>query len=73
MFNPDTAPVSAFMFSLETAARLLKVVPTTAPVHSDVQIEKAIIALGREPRGGLVGMPDACSGPSQISARMRSH
>jgi putative ABC transport system substrate-binding protein len=58
MFNPDTAPVSAFMFSLETAARLLKVVPITAPVHSDVDIETAIIAIGREPGGGLVVLPD---------------
>jgi putative ABC transport system substrate-binding protein len=58
MFNPDTAPVSAFMPSFETAARSLKVVPITAPVHSDVEIETAIIALGREPGGGLVVMPD---------------
>jgi putative ABC transport system substrate-binding protein len=58
MFNPDTAPVSSFMPSLETAARSLKVVLITAPVHSDVEIEAAIIALGREPRGGLVVMPD---------------
>jgi len=58
MFNPDTAPISAFMPSLETAARSLKVVPITAPVRSDVEIETAIIALGREPGGGLVVMPD---------------
>ena len=58
MFNPDTAPVSAYMPSLETAARSLKVVPIIAPVHSDVEIETAIIALGREPGGGLVVMPD---------------
>jgi putative ABC transport system substrate-binding protein len=58
MFNPDTFPVSTFMPSLETAARSLKVVPITAPVHSDVEIETAIIALGREPGGGLVVMPD---------------
>ena len=30
----------------------------TAPVHSDVEIETAIIALVREPGGGLVTMPD---------------
>jgi putative ABC transport system substrate-binding protein len=59
MFNPDTAPASAFMPSFETAARSLKVVPIIAPVHSDVEIETAIIALGREPGGGLVVMPDA--------------
>jgi putative ABC transport system substrate-binding protein len=33
-------------------------VPIIAPVHSDVEIETAIIALGREPGGGLVVMPD---------------
>jgi putative ABC transport system substrate-binding protein len=58
MFNPDTAPVSALMPSLETAGRLLKLVPIIAPVHSDAEIETAIIALGREPGGGLVVMPD---------------
>jgi putative tryptophan/tyrosine transport system substrate-binding protein len=33
-------------------------VSITAPVHSDVEIETAIIALGREPGGGLVVLPD---------------
>ena len=47
-----------YMPSFETAARSLKVVPIIAPVHSDVEIEAAIIALGREPGGGLVVMPD---------------
>jgi len=56
-FNPDTAPVSVYMPSLETAARSLKVVPITAHVHSDVEIEMAINALRREPGGGLVLMP----------------
>jgi putative ABC transport system substrate-binding protein len=58
MFNPDTAPVSTFMPSIETAARSLKVVPITAPVHSDVEIETAIVALGGEPGGGLVVTAD---------------
>jgi putative ABC transport system substrate-binding protein len=58
MFNPDIFPVSTFMPSLETAARSLKVVPITAPVRSDAEIETAIGALGREPGGGLVTMPD---------------
>src|SRR5262249_51542225 len=58
MFNPDSAFPSIFMPSLETAARSLKVVPITAPVHSDTEIETAIIALGREQGGGLVVMPD---------------
>jgi putative ABC transport system substrate-binding protein len=59
MFNSDTAPVSAYMPSFETAARSLKVELIIAPVHSDVEIEMAINALGREPGGGLVVMPDA--------------
>jgi putative ABC transport system substrate-binding protein len=58
MFNPDTTAADRFMPSLETAAAALKVVPTTTLVHSDVEIETAIIALGREPGGGLVVVPD---------------
>jgi putative ABC transport system substrate-binding protein len=60
MFNPDFNPVSAYFIPpFETAARSLKVAPIIAPVHSDGEIETAIVALGREPRGGLVVMPDA--------------
>jgi putative ABC transport system substrate-binding protein len=58
MFNPDTAPVSAHMPSVETAARSLKIVPIIAPVHSDVEIEAAVNVLGCEPGGGLVVMAD---------------
>jgi putative ABC transport system substrate-binding protein len=58
MFNPDTALVSTFMPSFETAARSLKIAPSIAPVRSDGEIETAIIALGREPGGGLVVMGD---------------
>jgi len=58
MFNPDTASISSYMPSFETAARSLKVVPIIAPVHSDAEIETAIAALGREPRSDLVLMPD---------------
>jgi putative ABC transport system substrate-binding protein len=58
MFNPDNKPsTSIFMPSLVTAARSLKVVPIPAPVHSDVEIEAAIMALGSEPGGGLVVIP----------------
>jgi putative ABC transport system substrate-binding protein len=58
MFNPETAPESGYILSFETAARSLKVERIIAPVHSDVEIETAINALGREPGGGLVVMPD---------------
>ena len=58
MFNPDTAPASTYMPSFETAARSLKVAPIIAPVHSDIEIETTITALGREPGGGLVVLTD---------------
>jgi putative ABC transport system substrate-binding protein len=58
MFNPDTAPVSTYVPLFEMVARSLKVTPIPAPVHSDADIETAIMALGREPGGGLVIMPD---------------
>jgi putative ABC transport system substrate-binding protein len=60
MFNPDIgAPASIFMPSFEIAARSLKVLSIIAPVHSNAEIETAIVALGREPEGGLVVMSDA--------------
>ena len=58
MFNPDTAIASPYMPSLETAARSLKVEPIIAHIRSDAEIETAIIAVGREPGGGLVVVPD---------------
>ena len=57
MFNPD-GPTSTYMPSFETAARSLKVAPIIAPVHSDAEIETAIIALGREPGSGFVVLGD---------------
>ena len=58
MFSPDRSPARAYIPSLETAARSLKVEPIIAPVHSDLEIETAIVSLGREPGGGLVVVPD---------------
>jgi len=75
MFNPDAAPVSTYMPSLEMAARSLKVEPIIAPVHSNGEIETAITALGREPGGGLVVMTDTfmlVHRPSIISAAARN-
>jgi putative ABC transport system substrate-binding protein len=75
MFNPDTAPVSAFMPLFEAAARSLKVVPIITPIHSDVEIETAMIALGREPGSGFVVPPDVFAvahRASIISAAVRN-
>src|SRR6516162_9789634 len=58
MFNPDTGTASVFMPSLERAAAALKIEPIIAHIHSDAEIETAIIALGREPGGGLVVVAD---------------
>jgi putative tryptophan/tyrosine transport system substrate-binding protein len=58
MLNPDMPSPLTYLPSLETAARSLNVAPTTAPVHDDVEIETTIVALGREPGGGLVVMGD---------------
>ena len=60
MFNPDTAPYtqSYVLPSFEAAARSFNVASSAAPVHSEADIETVITALGREPGGGLLGMPD---------------
>jgi putative ABC transport system substrate-binding protein len=63
MFNPDRFPnlpaaAPVYMPSLEMAARSLKVTLIIAPVSSDAEIETALNALGREPGGGLVVIPD---------------
>jgi putative ABC transport system substrate-binding protein len=60
MFNPDTAADrgSYYLPAFESAAQSLGVEPIVAPVHSDAEIETVVVALGREPRGGLVVMND---------------
>ena len=55
----DTPNASVYLPSLETAARARKIVPIVAPVHDDSEMETAINDLGREPRGGLVVMPNS--------------
>jgi putative ABC transport system substrate-binding protein len=54
MFHPDINSPLIYMPSFEKAARSLKLAPITAPVRSDVEINMAITALGREPGGGLI-------------------
>jgi putative ABC transport system substrate-binding protein len=67
MFNPDTSPAASYMPSFETAARSLKVVPIIAPVHSDVEIETAIMALGHEAGGGVVVIADTFTNAHRAS------
>jgi putative tryptophan/tyrosine transport system substrate-binding protein len=59
MFNPDSGTGrNRNGHGATLAARSLKVVPIVAPVHTIVEIETAINAVGREPGGGLVVLPD---------------
>jgi putative ABC transport system substrate-binding protein len=60
IFNPDTAPyIKSYVLPFfEAAAQSLKVALIPTPVHGDAEIETAITALGQEPGGGLLGMPD---------------
>jgi putative ABC transport system substrate-binding protein len=58
MFNPDNSAASSYLPSFETAVRSLKLMQIIALARSDVEIETAINALGREPGGGFIVMPD---------------
>jgi putative ABC transport system substrate-binding protein len=60
MFNPDTAPARGLyhLGSFEATARALAIEPITARVHSDDDIEAAIMSLAPG-QGGVVATPDA--------------
>jgi putative tryptophan/tyrosine transport system substrate-binding protein len=59
MFNPDTAPFAGYyMRPFEAAARSLAMEPIGAPVRDEADIERAIAALARDAKGGLVIMTD---------------
>jgi putative ABC transport system substrate-binding protein len=60
IFNPDTAPGGGgfFLKSVEASAPSLAATVISCPVHSDAEIESAVVDLGREPGGGLIVMLD---------------
>jgi putative tryptophan/tyrosine transport system substrate-binding protein len=59
MFNPETAPYAGYyMRPFEATARSLAMEPIGAPVRDDADIERAIAALARDGRGGLIIMTD---------------
>jgi putative ABC transport system substrate-binding protein len=59
IFNPETQPAHAtFLRSIQAAAPSFAVEPITTPVHSVIEIEGAMAALGREPGGGFIVIPD---------------
>jgi putative ABC transport system substrate-binding protein len=60
MFNPDTAPYAEyFLRPLRASAPKVDVTVFTAAVRSASDIEQVIVALGREPNGGLIVMTDS--------------
>jgi putative tryptophan/tyrosine transport system substrate-binding protein len=60
IFNPDTAPGGGgfFLKSVEASAPSLAAKVISCPVHSDAEIESAVVDLGHEPGGGLIVMLD---------------
>jgi putative tryptophan/tyrosine transport system substrate-binding protein len=61
IFNPKTAPGggSFFLSLFEPIARSLAVEPIAARVSDAAEIESSLAAMGREPGGSLIVMPDA--------------
>ena len=53
MFNPETALISPYMPSLETAARFLRVVPIITPVQSDETSKRPSSPLGASREAAL--------------------
>ena len=59
MFNPQTAPYyAAYLHELAAASPTLAADLTAAPVHDEGEVEAAIVALAREPAGGLIAAGD---------------
>jgi putative tryptophan/tyrosine transport system substrate-binding protein len=60
IFNPDSAPGGGdfFLKSVEASAPALGAKVIACPVHSETDVERAIVDLGREPGGGLIVMID---------------
>jgi putative ABC transport system substrate-binding protein len=60
MFNPDTAPYAeAFLRQAEASCRSLGMRLIESRIHNDADIERATAALGSEPGGGLIVLPEA--------------
>jgi putative ABC transport system substrate-binding protein len=59
MFNPETVPYyHDWLREFKAHPQPLAVDLVAAPVHNDVEIEAAIVALAHEPGGGLINTPD---------------
>jgi ABC-type uncharacterized transport system substrate-binding protein len=60
MFDPDTGPFyPLFLREFGTVPASVAVELSASPVHNEAEIEAAITAFTREPRGGLIAAPGA--------------
>ncbi len=57
--NPESTPYGEHLRAVETAARLLGVEVVATPVHDAHDLEAAIIAVAREPGGGMINLQDS--------------
>ena len=59
IYNPRTAPFAGlFLRSVQSAAASLALQIVDMPVHSDGNIEAAMVVFAQEPGGGLIAIPD---------------
>ena len=59
IYNPQTAPFAGlYLRSTESAGTSLGVETIAVPVQNDSDIEAAMMAVARQPGGGLVAIPD---------------
>jgi putative ABC transport system substrate-binding protein len=59
LFNPTTSvPIKFYMASIQAAASSFAVQTSTAPVHTNDEIDGVIAALAGNPGAGLIVMPD---------------
>src|SRR6516225_11721194 len=60
IFNPEAAPYAEkFVQSIEPLAHSLGVRLTVTPTRDDREIDRALVAVSGEPKGGLIVNPDA--------------
>jgi putative ABC transport system substrate-binding protein len=59
LYNPETAIFGPYLQSIGAAAATFRLQLIPAPVRGAADIEAAMTALGRQPGGGLLCLPDA--------------
>ena len=74
LFNPKTAPYFAlFLRSIEAGAARFSVELIATPVQAVAEIETAIMALAREPNGGLICPSDSYTSTHRKTIISRPH